>query len=144
MNCSFWHNLIMLIRRYSNPTDEWPEKSQHNTGPVQTWCSGSALGHGHHSERSILVVPVQKLEHGTRVRALSPKVVFRHRTRARALVCTRFHQCHAFTHVSLWFEVAVVTRWQHRSKLKRNLWHHGVWTTFLLVSWHGHQVWAGP
>ena len=43
-----------------------------------------------------LVVPVQKLEHGTLVRALSPKVVFRHRTRVRALVCTRFHQCHAF------------------------------------------------
>ena len=60
------------------------------------WCLGSALGHGHQCERSILVVPVQKLEHGTRVRALSPKVVFRHRTRARALVCTRFHQCHVF------------------------------------------------
>ena len=44
----------------------------------------------------ILVVSIQKLEHGTRVRALSPKVVFRHRTRRRALVCTRFHQCHVF------------------------------------------------
>ena len=52
--------------------------------------------HRHQCEHSILVVPIQKLEHGTRVRALSPKVVFRHRTRARALVCTRFHQCHAF------------------------------------------------
>ena len=65
-------------------------------GFVQTWCPGSALGHGHQCECSILVVPVQKLEHGTRVRALSPKVVFRHRTRARALVCTIFYQCHVF------------------------------------------------
>ena len=48
-------------------------------------------GFGAYYERSILVVPVQKLEHGTRVRALSEGS-----TRARALVCTRFHQCHAF------------------------------------------------
>ena len=68
----------------------------HDIGRVQTWWPGSVLGHGHQCECSILVVPVQKLEHGTRVRALSPKVVFRHRTRARALVCTRFHQCHVF------------------------------------------------
>ena len=45
-----------------------------------------------------------------------------------------------FTHVSLRFEVAAVTRWQHHSKLKRNLGHHGVWTTFLLVP--GHSVLA--
>ena len=62
----------------------------------QTWCLGSVLGYGHQCEHSILVLPVQKLQHGTRVQALSPKVVFRHRTQARALVCTRFHQCHVF------------------------------------------------
>ena len=50
-------------------------------GCVQTWCRGSALGHGHQCEHSILEVPVQKNEHGTRV---------------RALVCARFHQCHVF------------------------------------------------
>ena len=61
-------------------------------GPIQTWCSGSVLGHRHHCECSILVEPVQKREHNTWVWALSPKVVFRHRTWARALVCTRFHQ----------------------------------------------------
>ena len=68
------------------------------SGLVQIWCPGLSFTGAHQCERSIfqLVVPVQKLEHGTRVRALSPKVVFRHRTRARALVCTRFHQCHAF------------------------------------------------
>ena len=66
-------------------------------GHVQTWCPGSVLGHGHQCERSILVVPVQKLEHGTQVWALSLKVVFRHRTQVCALVCTRFHQCRHFT-----------------------------------------------
>ena len=44
-------------------------------GHIQTWCPGSALGHGHQCERSILVLPVQKLEHSTQVRALSPKVL---------------------------------------------------------------------
>ena len=78
------------------------------------------VAYGHQCERSIfqLVVPVQKLEHGTRVRALSPKVVFRHRTRARALVCTRFHQCHALfpCDLKLW-------RWQdggHEMDGRRN------------------------
>ena len=114
----------------------------HDIGRVQTWCPGSVLGHGHQCECSILVVPVQKLEHGTRVQALSPKIVFRHCTRERTLSAQGFISAMLFTHVSLWFEVVVVTRWQHRSKLKRNLGHHGVWTTFLLG--HGHQVWTRP
>ena len=108
--------------------------------PVQTWCSGSALGHGHQCECSILVVPVQKLEHGTRVRALSEgSIQAPYLGTGTCLYKISSMPCF-YRRLSLWFEVAMVTRWQDSNKLKRNLWHHGVWTTFHLVP--GHRVLA--
>ena len=100
------------------------------------------LGPGFGAQGTGTNVPVQKLEHGARIRALFPKVVFRHRPRAQALVCTRFQQCHAFC---LCFTVIwscggnkMATPQQIKTKLRapRCL------TSFLLVPGHSVLAWA--
>ena len=116
----------------------------------QTWCPGSVLGYGHQCERSILVLPVQKLQHGTRVQALSPKVVFRHRTQARTGTC--LHKIPSVPCFLPMFPCDLKLRWwdgrRNDCYYRCIQWEHGsghlVWTAFHLVPGHGHQVWTGP